>query len=135
MPSFAYKSLTKHTNKPMALRSDEDFTRYASFYAALCAGPDAEDVARAVAGKHCAGRLGRVDGAAMLRALNTDPDPNDESSRAVRWMLSSIMPHECVMLITRCGVRPQALARHVRERPVLRKALVRFLNQFAIEPA
>ena len=117
---------------PTALRPDEDFARYAARYVAPRREPDAEDVAHVIARKHCAGRRGQVDGVKILKSLNADPDSNDEAG-AAHWMLSSIAPHECVLLVTRCGVRPRALARHVRARPVQREAIVRFLNQFTVQ--
>ena len=125
--------MTLRAEKPTALRSDEDFARYAANYAdaAPRRKPDAEDVAQVIARKHCAGRRGRVDGATILKSLNANPDPNGEANCAANWLLSSIAPHECALLVTRCGVKPQALARHVRARPVRREAIVRFLNQFA----
>ena len=125
--------MTLRAEKPTALRSDEDFARYAANYAdaAPRRKPDAEDVAQVIARKHCAGRRGRVDGATILKSLNANPDPNGEANCAVNWLLSSIAPHECALLVTRCGVKPQALARHVRARPVRREVIVRFLNQFA----
>ncbi len=123
--------MSPRIENPTTLRSDEAFARYAGRYAELRREPDAEDVAHAIVRKHCAGRQGRVDGAAILQSLNADPDSNIDSNLAVRCLLSSIAPHECVLLVTRCGVKPQALARHVRAKPVRREALVRFLNQFA----
>ncbi len=124
--------MNRRTETPTALRPDEDFARYAVSYVAQRREPDAEDVAQVIARKHCAGRQGQVDGATILKSLNADPDSNDEAG-AAHWMLSSIAPHECVLLVTRCGVRPQALARHVRARPVQREAIVRFLNQFTVQ--
>ena len=124
--------MTRRTEMPVVLRPDEDFARYAARHTAQRRGPDAENVAQIIARKHCAGRRGQVDGATILKLLNADPDSNHEAS-AAHWMLSSIAPHECVLLVTRCGVRPQALARHVRARPVQREAIVRFLNQFTVQ--
>ena len=85
-----------------------------------------------IARKHCAGRRGTIDGAGILAALGAPPDASSDASRAVSWMLSTIRTHECAMLVTRCGVGPEALARHVRARPVHREAIVRFLNQFTL---
>ena len=124
--------MNRRTDMSTALRPDEDFARYAARYAAPRPRADAEDVAQVIARKHCAGRRGQVDGATMLKSLNADPDSNDEAG-AAHWMLSSIAPHECVLLVTRCAVKPQALARHVRARPVQREAIVRFLNQFTVQ--
>lgn len=124
--------MTRRTATPAVLRPDEDFARYAARHVAPRRGPDAEDVAHVIARKHCAGRRGEVDGATMLKSLNADPDSRDGTG-AAHWMLSSIAPHECVLLVTRCGVKPRALARHVRARPVQREAIVRFLNQFTVQ--
>lgn len=124
--------MTRRIEKPTVLRPDEDFARYAARHAAPRCEPDAEDIAQVIARKHCAGRRGQVDGATILKSLNADPDSYDEAG-AAPWMLSSIAPHECVLLVTRCGVRPRALARHVRARPVQREAIVRFLNQFTVQ--
>lgn len=126
--------MTRHTEKSTQLRPDEDFARYTAHYAAQRREHDAEDVARVIARKRCAGRRGSVDGEGILNSLNADPNPNDETNCAVPWLLSSIAPHECALLVIRCGVKPQALARHVRARPVRRAAIVRFLNQFAVGP-
>lgn len=123
--------MTRRAQTPVELRPDEDFARYATLYCAERSEPDAADVAQVLARKHCAGRKGQLDGAAMLASLNANPDQHDGHS-AANWMLSSIAPHECALLVTRCGVSPQALARHVRSRPVRRAAIIRFLNQFAI---
>lgn len=124
--------MNRRTETPTELRPDEDFARYAARHVAPRRGADAEDVAQVIARKHCAGRRGQVDGATILKLLNADPDSNDEAG-AAHWMLSSIAPHECVLLVTRCGVRPRALARHIRARPVQREATVRFLNQFTVQ--
>ena len=124
--------MTRRIETPTVLRPDEDFARYAARHAAPRREPDAEDVAQVIARKHCAGRRGQVDGATILKSLNADPGSSDEAG-AAHWMLSSIAPHECVLLVTRCGVRPQALARHVRARPVQREAIARFLNQFTVQ--
>ena len=85
-----------------------------------------------IARKHCAGRRGSIDGGEILAALAAPPDSTGDASRAVSWMLSTIRAHECALLVTRCGVGPANLARHVRARPVHRAAIVRFLNQFTI---
>lgn len=123
--------MTRRIEKSVALRPDEDFARYATLYVAQRRKPDAEDVAHVIARKHCAGRAGRVDGAMILKLLNANPDRKNGDD-ATHWLLSSIAPHECALLVTRCGVNPQALARHVRSRPMRRTAIVRFLNQFAV---
>ena len=104
---------------PQKLRPDEDFGRYMRQQpaAARSREPDAEDVAGVIARKHCAGRTGRVDGADILESLNGEPARNDDGRCAVGWLLSSLAPHECALLITRCGVSPRSLARHVREIP------------------
>ncbi len=124
--------MNRRTEKLTALRPDEDFARYADHYpdALPQRQPDADDVAQVIARKHCAGRRGRVDGATLVKSLNGDP--NDDADCAAHWCLSSIAPHECALLVTRCGVTPRALARHFRARLVQREALVRFLNQFAV---
>ena len=124
--------MTRRIEMPTVLRPDEEFARYAARHVAPRREPDAEDVAQVIARKHCAGRRGQVDGATILKSLNADPGSNDAVG-AAHWMLSSIAPHECVLLVTRCGVRPRALARHVRARPVQREAIVRFLNQFTVQ--
>ena len=116
------------------LRPDEDFGRYIRQQPAAVRSrePDAEDIAGVIARKRCAGRTGRVDGAGILESLNGEPARNDDGSCAVGWLLSSLAPHECALLITRCGVSPRSLARHVRAVPVRNERLVRFLNQFTV---
>ena len=74
---------------------------------------------------------GAWTGADILESLNGEPARNDDGSCAVGWLLSSLAPHECALLITRCGVSPRALARHVRAMSVRNERLARFLNQFA----
>ncbi|MCY3941248.1 MAG: hypothetical protein OXG29_09260 [Gammaproteobacteria bacterium] len=123
--------MTRRAETPVKLRPDEDFARYVNLYGAQRREPDAADVAQVIARKHCAGRKGQVDGATILEALNANPNQHDGHG-AANWVLSSIAPHECALLVTRCGVSPQALARHVRSRPVRREAIIRFLNQFAV---
>ena len=59
---------------------------------------------------------GETDGAEILAALARAPDPPSEGSRTVSWMLATIRPHECALLVTRCGVRHEDLGRHVRAR-------------------
>lgn len=117
---------------PQRLRPDEDFARYMTRQPTDGGArqPDAEDVAGVIARKHCAGRKGRVDGAEILESLNGEPARNDDGTCAVGWLLSSLAPHECALLITRCGVSPRSLARHVRAMSVRNEGLARFLNQF-----
>ena len=115
-----------------ALRSEAEFAAYAVRYPAPIAADDAEAVAQTIARTHCAGRRGSVDGSGILAALAAAPDPTDAASQTVKWMLTSIRAHECALLVTRCGVRPMELARHVRARPTHRSAIVRFLNQFTL---
>lgn len=119
---------------PQRLCPDEDFARYMIQQPAATRPrqPDAEDIAGVIARKRCAGRKGRVDGADILESLNGEPARNDDGSCAVGWLLSSLAPHECALLITRCGVSPRSLARHVRAIPVRNERLVRFLNQFTV---
>lgn len=119
---------------PQELRPDEDFARYVAGQPSVTRQSDAEDIAGVIARKHCAGRKGRVDGAGIVESLDGEPGRNDDPSCAVGWLLSSLAPHECALLITRCGVSPRSLARHVRARPVRNDGLVRFLNQFAVPP-
>lgn len=119
---------------PPELRPDEDFARYVAGQPDITRQPDAEDVAGVIVRKHCAGRKGRVDGAGIVESLNGEPGRNDDPGCAVGWLLSSLAPHECALLITRCGVSPRSLARHVRARPVRNDGLVRFLNQFTVPP-
>lgn len=120
------------SKSPQRLRPDEDFARYMAHQpnAGGARQPDAEDVAGVIARKHCAGRKERVDGADILESLNGEPARNDDGSSAVGWLLSSLAPHECALLITRCGVSPRSLARHIRTIPVWNEGLARFLNQF-----
>lgn len=118
--------------EPATLRPAAEFANYAARHEAPVPAEDAEAIARTLARKHCAGRRGSIDGATILAALAAPPDPTSDASRAVGWMLSTIRAHECALLITRCGVRHDDLARHVRARPVQRAAIVRFLNQFTI---
>ena len=118
--------------EPAALRPEAEFSNYAARHRPPAAADEAEAIARTIARKHCAGRNGAIDGAEVLAALAAPPDSRSGASRAVGWMLSTIRPHECVLLVTRCGVRHEDLARHVRARPRQRAAIVRFLNQFTI---
>ena len=124
------------SKSPQELRPDEDFARYMARQPATGGPrqPDAENVAGVIARKHCAGRKGRVDGADILESLNGEPARNDDGTCAVGWLLSSLAPHECALLITRCGVSPRSLARHVRAMSVRNEGLARFLNQFAARP-
>lgn len=117
---------------PATLRSEAEFSNYAARHAPPTPAADAEAIAQMIARKHCAGRRGSIDGAGVLAALAAPPGATGDASRAVSWMLSTIRAHECALLVTRCGVGPANLARHVRARPVHRTAIVRFLNQFAI---
>ena len=118
--------------EPAALRPEAEFRNYAARHRSPAAAGEAEAIARTIARKHCAGRIGAIDGAEILAALAAPPDSDRDASRAVGWMLSTIRPHECVLLVTRCGVRHEDLARHVRARPHQRASIVRFLNQFTI---
>ena len=118
--------------EPAALRPEAEFSNYAARHEPPAATDEAEAIACTIARKHCAGRDGTIDGARILAALAAPPDPGTDASRAVDWMLSTIRPHECVLLVTRCGVRHADLARHVRARPHQRASIVRFLNQFTI---
>ena len=113
-----------------ALRSDEAFARYRPPTDVRPRRRDAVSVAGVIARKHCAGRKGYVDGEGIVSALNAEPAPNGDDG-AVGWLLSSLAPHECALLVTRCGVTPRAVARHLRSRPVRNDRLVGFLNQFA----
>lgn len=117
---------------PAALRPEAEFSNYAARHAPPPPTADAEAIAQMIARKHCAGRRGTIDGAGILTVLAAPPDATSDASRAVSWMLSTIRAHECALLVTHCGVGPEALARHVRARPVHREAIVRFLNQFTI---
>ena len=117
---------------PAALRPEAEFSNYAARHAPPAPTADAEAIAQMIARKHCAGRRGTIDGAGILAALAGPPDATSDEIRTVGWMLSTIKAHECALLVTHCGVEPEALARHVRARPVRREAIVRFLNQFTI---
>ena len=119
------------------LREAEAFAEHTRLYGHCGSGPlpEGEALARRIARKHCAGMAGpRPTGAGILAALARFPDPDCEDSGAVSWMLSTIHPHECAILVTCCGVRVEDLARHVRSRTQQRPAIVRFLNQFAVTP-
>ena len=116
------------------LRDDHEFEAYAARYPTPTPAPDAATIARAIARKHCAGRRGEVEGTAILAALAAIPDPEDETSRAISWMISGLRANECAMLVTRCGIRPVDLARHVRGRATHPAHIVRFLNQFTTRP-
>ena len=117
------------------LRGDHEFAAYAAQYPTPAPAPDAATIAGAIARKHCAGRRGEVEGATILAALAATPDPDDETSRVVSWMLSGLRASECAMLVTRCGIRPVDLARHVRRRATHPAHLVGFLNQFTVRQA
>lgn len=121
----------------VALQAPDAFAEYTRLYSHCFAVPlsQSEAIVRRIARKHCAGMAGpRPTGAGILAALSLAPDANCADSRAVSWMLSTIQPHECAVLVTCCGVRVEDLARHVRVRSQQRPAIVRFLNQFAIVP-
>ena len=118
--------------KRVALRSEGEFEAYSARYPAPTPAANAEAIAETIARKHCAGRRGSVNGAEVLAALADAADTTDDTSRAISWMLGSIRGNECALLVTRCGVRPADLARHVRSRATHPSAVVRFLNQFAI---
>lgn len=121
----------------VTLHAPNAFTEYTRLYSHCFAAPlaDAEAIVRRIARKHCAGMAGpRPTGAGILAALSRPPDADCEDSRAISWMLSTIQPHECAVLVTCCGVRIEDLAHHVRVRSQQRPAIVRFLNQFAIMP-
>lgn len=117
------------------LRAAESFAEHTRLCSHLFPEPlpEAEAIARRIARKHCAGMSGpRPTGEDILAALSRPPDTDCDDSGAVSWMLSTIYPHECAVLVTCCGVRVEDLARHVRARGQKRPAIVRFLNQFAI---
>ena len=105
---------------------------YTREYGAPARAHDAEDVARMLARKRCAGRKGQIDGATFLAALADAPGRDGDASSAVRWTLSTIQAHECALLVTRCGVRHEDLARHIRTLPSPPRRVVRFLNHFAV---
>ncbi len=120
-----------------ALHAPDAFAEHTRLYSHCFAAPlpEGEAIVRRIARKHCAGMAGpRPTGTGILAALSCPPDVNCADSRAVSWMLSTIQPHECAILVTCCGVRVEDLARHVRVRGQQRPAIVRFLNQFAIIP-
>ena len=122
----------RRSHTEAALRNEAEFSKYTAHHGTPKRAQDAEAIAQTIARKHCAGRSGEIDGAEILAALAAPPDPESDASRTVSWMLSTIRPHECVLLVTRCGVRHEDLARHVRTRPRQQPAIVRFLNQFTI---
>ena len=122
----------RRSHTEAALRNEAEFSNYSARHGTPKRADDAEAIAQTIARKHCAGRSGEIDGAGILAALAAAPDPECDASRAVGWMLSTIRPHECVLLVTRCGVRHEDLARHVRARPRQQPTIVRFLNQFTI---
>ena len=115
------------------LRAPDAFARYTQRHGTPVPALDGEGIAGMIARKHCAGRRGAVTGAGILAAIAGRPDPESDASLAVSWMLSSIRPHECAILVARCGVSSEALARHVRARAQQRPEIARFLNQFAID--
>jgi len=92
---------------------------------------NAEQIAGVIGRKRCAGHRVRVDGRMVLRTLAAAPAAGDAND-AIRWMLSTLAPRECLMLVTRCGVNPRHLARHVREHAIRNAGAIRFLNQFAV---
>ncbi len=97
--------------------------------------PDAEALAGRIARKHCAGMPGpRPTGAGIIAALARPPDPDCPHRAAVDWMLSTIRPHECSILLAGCGVAVEDLARHARTHHYQRPSLVRYLNQFVFPP-
>lgn len=119
--------------RPQTLRSAEAFARYSARHRRHAPCAEATQIAEAIARKHCAGRRGCIRGRSLLEALRREPDPRCEASRAIDWMLGSISVPECMKLVVLCGVRHEELARALRARPQQRQALVRYLNQFAIE--
>ena len=115
------------------LRGARAFAEYSRRHREPAPAPGGEAIAGRIARKHCAGQRGTVTGAGILAAIALPPDPESDASLAVSWMLSSIRPHECAILVTRCGVSCDDLARHLRARVQQRPEIVRFLNQFAID--
>lgn len=113
------------TRRNRSLRPDEAFVGLSAKAQVRCG--DIENIAGVIARKRCAGLACPVDGASVVAALNGKPG----GGKAVGWLLSTLSPHECALLVTRCGVRPRLIARHVREAGVRNDGLVRFLNQFA----
>lgn len=118
--------------KQTQLRPASEFRAYTAQHGAPVACADAADVAHAIARAHCAGRSGAVDGETILKGLRSEPLQETHACRAVRWLLSTIRVHECAVLVTRCGVRHEDLARHLRAGPGRRGELARFLNQFTV---
>ena len=123
----------KRHDQPVTLRPAGEFAKYTRTYGTPTAASNAEDVAQMIARKRCAGRKGQIDGAQFLAAVAQPPERDDDAARAVRWTLSTIQVHECALLVTRCGVRHEDLARHVRALPRAPRKVVRFLNQFTVK--
>ncbi len=120
--------------EPVELCSQEAFAAHSRRFARCKSGPwpDAEALAGRIVRKHCAGMPGPPPtGTGIIAALARPPDPDCNHSAAVDWMLSTIHPHECSILLAGCGVRVEDLARHARAHCYRRPSLVRYLNQFA----
>ena len=114
------------------LRSTREFELYSRSHAQNEANADATALAQAIARKHCAGRKGTVTGTEILEAFRSGPDPENNGSQAIIWMLDTMSIAECTKVIIRCGIRYEDVARYVRKKPQQRDELVRYLNQFTI---
>lgn len=124
----------RHTaHKTPELRSEEAFAEYSRRYPGHSPNANAEAIAQTIARKHCAGRQGTITATDILNALRTGPDPDNDASKAIQWMMGSISVGECMRLVAQCGVRYEDIARYMRARTQKREAIVRRLNQFTID--
>ena len=114
------------------LAPPDAFRRYRETYGRSARSAGATRIAARIGRKHCAGRAGRPDGEELLQALDRLPGADCPMSGAIDWLLDRIQPSECTRLIVYCGVTPEALARHLRAKPVPRPDLVNYLNQFTV---
>ena len=94
---------------------------------------NAEQIAGTIVGRHCAGMRGRASGREVLDALHAPGVEDGPTGRTIDWLFGTVETHECVVLMARCGVSIEAMARYARRRRPLRASLCRFLTQFAID--
>ena len=118
--------------KPQHLASENAFARYSSNHKARSAHSDADRIMQQNAQRHCAGQDAPKNGARLLNALRAQPGTDPDADATIRWLIGSITIPDCMLLVSRCGIRYEDLARHLRTRPQQPQKLIRFLNQFTV---
>ncbi len=94
---------------------------------------NAEKIVSTYVGRHCAGLRDRASDAEVLRALQSPQDANQAAVNTIHWMMGSLEIHECMRLMSQCGVPVASLAHYARKRSTPQWPRKRFLRQFAIE--